>query len=188
MLSTSRGTPKRDNKFQKLLVWMADSGENSGGAYEDIRIRLIRIFEARGCLAADELADETIDRVTKKIDFLRGTYKGDPRLYFYGVAKNVFREYLRKPKTGALPFTLAQSSNRNSEKLERRDVCLAKCLDRLPKAERDFILEYYEGEKSKKIQNRRMMMEKLDLTPQALRVKAFRIRTKLQKCLFRSLG
>ncbi|MDH3528901.1 MAG: hypothetical protein OEQ28_05005 [Acidobacteriota bacterium] len=182
-----RGTVTNPNNFQKLLVWLSDSVEESGEAYEALRQRLIRIFYARGCQTAEELADETIDRVTAKIESLIDTYEGDPRLYFYGVAKNVFREHLRKPVHNELPVNLSPNSNHSTEKAEYQDLCLTKCLKKLPEMESEFILDYYKGEKSQKIENRQKLMEKLDLTPQALRVKAFRVRAKLQKCVFACL-
>jgi len=43
---------------------------------------------------SEELADESMDWVVKGIDKIVPGYVGDPRLYFYGVAQNVYKEYL----------------------------------------------------------------------------------------------
>jgi hypothetical protein len=48
---------------------------------------------------AEELADEVINRVSKKLPQIVDIYVGDPALYFYGVARKVHREYLRKGST-----------------------------------------------------------------------------------------
>lgn len=72
-------------EFEKLLLWLDRDRESAGRAYEQIRLRLIKIFYARKCSVAEELADETIDRVAKKAASLLESYKGEPALYFYAV-------------------------------------------------------------------------------------------------------
>ncbi|HEY0047746.1 MAG TPA: hypothetical protein VGB68_00565, partial [Pyrinomonadaceae bacterium] len=52
--------------FDVLLNWLDRNREIAGQKYEKIRRRLIRIFLGRGCFEAEELADETINRVTRK--------------------------------------------------------------------------------------------------------------------------
>ena len=80
--------------------------DQAGQKYEDIRRRLIRIFIHRGCITAEDLADETINRVARKVREVRDNYNpgDDPALYFYGVARNVYREYLkRRPEPSPPP-------------------------------------------------------------------------------------
>jgi len=182
-----RGSTANRTDFDELLVWIAQTGDSPGEAYERLRIRLIKILSSRGCYNADELTDETIDRVTKKVRSVAKTYEGDPRLYFYAVAKNVFREHLRKPKPDELPMHLVVKET-TSEELEARDRCLSSCMGKLSEGQRDFILEYYSGDRSVKIQNRQKIMERLDISPQTLRVRAFRIRSKLQDCVKGCVG
>jgi RNA polymerase sigma factor (sigma-70 family) len=155
--------------------------------YETIRLRLTKIFYARGCQTAEELADDTIDRVTKKVDSIAENYEGDPSLYFYAVAKNVFLEFTRKPAPNELPGNLREQNRSNQDELEIRDRCLEKCLKKLPNKQNTFILKYYESDKKEKIENRKEMMQELDLSAQNLRVRAYRIRDRLQKCLFKCL-
>lgn len=181
-----RASVNNKNNLERLLDWIESDPERQGDAYEALRLRLMKIFYAKGCQNADELADETIERVTNKINSIAEKYEGDPRLYFFGVARNVYREHIRKPASNELPLHLAHSSA-DSEEIEKQDRCLTGCLKKLTDAERAFILDYYKGEKSHKIQNRQTIMEDLDLTPQALRVRAFRLRTRLQKCVFACL-
>src|SRR5437764_14777727 len=82
--------------FNGLLEWLGQDREQAGDKYEAIRRRLIRIFISRGCHHAEEMADETINRVTFKLKEIRQDYVGDPALYFYGVANKVHLEYVRK--------------------------------------------------------------------------------------------
>ena len=84
------------SNFEKLLDWLDSDQIEAALKYEAIRTNLIRIFSSRGCLVPDELADDVFDRVAKKINEIIPSYEGEPALYFYGVARNVFREYTRK--------------------------------------------------------------------------------------------
>ncbi len=158
-----------------MLQWLDADEEKAGRVYETIRLRLMKIFYARGCQTADELADETIDRVVKNINNLVGSYEGNPNLYFYGVARRVFLEQTRKPQNRELPKNLIRIET-DTEELEKRDSCLTECLQKLPTEDSDFILRYYKGEKSEKIGRRQRMMKELEISSETLRVRAFRIR------------
>jgi len=89
--------------FDCLLAWLDADREQAGRKYENIRLRLIRIFTCRGRHDAEELADETINRVTLKAPVVSKDYVGDPALYFYAVAQKVFLESLRKHPAAPLP-------------------------------------------------------------------------------------
>lgn len=169
------------NEFEKLLKWLDADYDAAGRAYERIRLRLITVFNARGCLIADELADQTIDRVTHKIDWLIENYEGDCALYFLGVARNVFHEYTREPKLEELPAVLASAED--NVETEIHHECLGECLARLPAKQYELIMGYYEGTKRAKIDRRKQLVEMLGITSQALRVRALRLRVTLQKCV-----
>ena len=59
-------TPK--DPFDELLEWLDPDREKAGRRYEAIRAGLIRMYVARGVSDAEYYADETIDRVARKID------------------------------------------------------------------------------------------------------------------------
>src|SRR6185503_4743764 len=82
--------------FDALLDWLDPDRERAGQKYEDIRQRLIRIFASRSCYEAEDLADETINRVANKVQEMRSSYEGNPALFFYAVGNKVHLEYLRK--------------------------------------------------------------------------------------------
>src|SRR6266550_5419038 len=82
--------------FDSLLAWLDSERDEAGRKYEEIRLRLIKIFVCRGCHEPEDLADETINRVSKKLREIESTYLGNPALYFYGVANKVHLEYLRR--------------------------------------------------------------------------------------------
>lgn len=168
--------------FDGLLAWLDADREQAGRRYEEVRSKLIKIFTSRGCLVPEDLADETIDRVISKLPELAARYVGDPRLYFYGVAQNVYLEYLRKKPVVPPPPDLAAVEPEESES-EREYECLKKCMQRLPPDSRDLVLRYYREEKQAKISNRKLLAEQLGIALNTLRIRAFRIRVTLQKCM-----
>lgn len=141
--------------FDALLGWLDTNREQAGQKYEKIRIRLIKIFACRGCGEADDLADETINRVTAKVDSIASSYTGDPALYFYGVAQKVHLEYLRSRPV--LQNSLKAGRELGSmdvveadEDIEQEYACLERCIDQLPPESRRLVLEYYQEEKRAK--------------------------------------
>lgn len=168
--------------FDRFLTWLNPDPEQAGEKYEDIRRKLIRFFTCRGCgVDSDELADETIVRVVKKIQKLADFYVGDPLPYFLGVARNVFREWLeRQLKIRSLRPPPHDDSPEEKEQL---DLCLQRCMKGLTKENQDLILKYYTGDKQEKIDNRKQLAEKMGIAPNALRIRAHRIRTDLRRCV-----
>jgi RNA polymerase sigma factor (sigma-70 family) len=176
--------------FDVLLNWLDRNRETAGQKYEKIRQRLIRIFLGRGCSAAEELADETINRVTRKAPQLAESYVGEPMLYFYGVADKIHLEWLRQQKK-ITQFEAPLDADKTidvpppgeTESNAAEYECLESCLAALPADQRRLIVEYYRKEKSEKIENRRVLAEKLQISVSTLQVKAFRIRARLKECV-----
>ena len=165
--------------FDQLLSWLDADRERAGIRYEEIRLRLIKLFKCRGCREAEELTDETINRVTKKLPEIMPTYVGEPLRYFIGVAHNVHLEYLRKKSEHHQSPPLADVR----EDIEPEYDCLEKCLDQLSRRNRELVLQYYQGEKQKKIESRRVLAEQLGTKLTTLRLQAFRIRANLKICV-----
>ena len=163
--------------FDSLLAWLGPERERAGEKYEEIRARLIKVFAYRGCHTPEELADETINRVARKIDSVAESYDGDPALYFYGVAQMIHLEYLRRKPDPPLP-----AANPPAD-FEREYQCLDECLDRLTAANRELILQYYTDESRTRINNRKLLARELDIGPNALRIRAHRVRDSLESCM-----
>jgi len=173
------------DRFDRLLAWLDADRDAAALKYERIRLRIIKILASRGCCEAETLVDETIDRVATKIDWLILNFVGDPTLYFYGVAQNVHKEYLRK-KLRPDPLPPASEST-NLEERERQYDCLDACMKQLPEDNTNLVIRYYEGEKQAKIYNRKRLAEELGITLDALRIRAHRIRVELRKCVLHCL-
>jgi DNA-directed RNA polymerase specialized sigma24 family protein len=168
--------------LDRLLAWLDPDRERAGARYEAIRARLIKVFTCRGCHEAEELADETINRVTSRLFDIGERYQGDPALFFYGVAKRVYQEYggRRFKFTEPLPDSLAAPG---SESVEAEYACLEACMEQLPRPQRDLVLRYYRDDKRAKIEGRRKLAESLGIAPNALRIRAHRIRAALHDCV-----
>jgi len=175
----NKGGPTQED-FEKLLRWLNPDRNKAGEKYEKIRLRLIRVFACRGSCEAEDLADETINVVSSKIEWLEANYIGDPALFFYGVAKRIHS----KPKplpTSPPPF------DPEPDKLEQVCSYLDDCLDNLTSAQRDLILRYHQGEKQEKIQNRKKLARELNMSRNALRIKVCHIHSRLRECVERRL-
>ena len=172
-------------QFDKLLSWLDAERNAAGLKYQKIHLRLIKIFACRGCHEAEQLADETIDRVASKTDWLIANYVGDPILYFYGVAQKVHLEYLRRKP---LPKPPLPPPAADVDDVERDYECLDECLKKLPTNHRDLVARYYQGEKKAKIDNRKRIADELGITLDALRIRAHRLRRQLQQCVFQCIG
>ena len=168
--------------FDALLDWLDSDREQAGLKYEQIRRNLIKIFVNRGCADAEDFADETINRVVSKLDEVKKEFSGDPARYFYGVANKIFLEFQRR-KPPEPPSFPPDDSNR----VEQEFRCLEHCIARLSEENRELLLLYYQAEGRDKIERRKWLAEKLGIAPNALRIRAFRIRTALQLCVEKCL-
>lgn len=172
----------RQEDFDRLLLWLDPDRERAGLIYEKIRWRLIAILASRGCITPEDLADETIDRVARRVVDIQQTYAGDKAIYFLGVMNNVHHEYLRRP-----PLPRLVESHDDTETREQMHVCLDDCLARLAPYSREVIEKYYSENKQAKVDLRKQIARQLGIKAGTLRLRALRIREKLQICIERCL-
>ena len=167
-------------EFDSLLLWLDADPERAGQRYVEIRQKLIRNLARRGCWEAEELADETMNRVAVKVVCGIGEgYVGDQAAYFCGVAHNVCLEWLKDLNRDRLPMPPPDPP----EEKERCFDCLESCLKQLDADDRNLIIEYYRDEKRAKIDHRKELSEKLGVTLNTLRMRAHRIKMVLQQCV-----
>jgi DNA-directed RNA polymerase specialized sigma24 family protein len=166
--------------FDSLLAWLHPNREQAGQKYEEIRLRLIKVFACRGCVDPQDLADETINRVASKLGEIAPTFVGEPARYFYGVANKVHLEYIRRRPAPEPPPPRPPIE---TEEVEKEFDCLERCMRHLTDENRTLVLEYYRDEKQAKINHRKKLAEQLGIAANALRIRAFRIRASLQECV-----
>jgi DNA-directed RNA polymerase specialized sigma24 family protein len=174
--------------LNRLLLWLGENTTVGARKYEEVRDKLILLFRARGCSAAEELADETIDRTARALLKPGFSFEGNPIAYFRGVAKNVYLESLRRDHRfiqepmEEVAGSLVTSENDDLE-TERLSSCLERCLDKLPSDKRVLLLNYYQGERRSKIDRRQALAEEGGAGMNALRIQMFRLRKIVRSCV-----
>jgi hypothetical protein len=180
----------RSEQFEALLQQLGPNREEAAACYEQLRRRLMTVFEYRRCYPAEELADETLDRVARKVQEMGSRFDGsDPARYVFGVAWNVARESFRRlapiPLPDAWDGPSLTSSGGDDDQLEH--TCLDRCLERLAASERDLLLSYHQGERGALIRHRSKLAGEQGLSPNALRLKIHRLTGRLRECIARCL-
>ncbi len=170
--------------FDLLLVAFDSDREVAGKKYLELRVALIRFFEWRGCPFPEDHADESVNRVARKIS--EGEAVRDPAQYAIGVARMLLLEIhkTREKERRALDeLPLSEAAPYEFEELEPRVECLKRCLQRLSPENREMIIQYYQGEKGSKIENRKRLTDRFNIPLNTLRMRALRLREKLQVCV-----
>ena len=186
---TAQGTARQkwtltQEAFDKLLVALGGDRDSAAQKYLEIRTNLTRFFEWRGCSFPEDHADETINRIAKRVA------EGEEILNYSGYALGVARLLLLEINKGRQREQLALAEIGTSSEVyeeadtdESRLTCLRSCLQTLSTDNRELILQYYQGEKGEKIQNRKKLMDRLGVPVNTLRMRALRLRERLQSCV-----
>lgn len=197
---SSLATRKKDwvltkEAFDHLLASLDADRELAGQKYESVRRKLIEFFEARGSYSPASDVDETINRVARRLD--EGEIIQDFNGYFYGVARLLLKENLRArdkepialdlaPSPIVLPHDEEQAQRHKEGELQLE--CFELCLSKLSAPHRLLIVEYYREEQGVKIERRKRQAEALNMSLNALRLRACRIRAQLGDCIMSCLG
>jgi DNA-directed RNA polymerase specialized sigma24 family protein len=175
--------------FDRLLIALGGDRDSGGEKYLEIRTNLTRFFEWRGCSFPEDHADETFNRIAKKLD--EGEQILNPPGYAMGVARLLLLEILksRQREQSALnEIGTAGETYVADDDGEDRLECLRDCLQTLSPDNRELILQYYQGEKSEKIRNRKKLLDRLGIPVNTLRMRALRLRERLQGCVEQCLS
>ena len=170
--------------FDRLLASLAEDRESAGRRYIEIRNNLIRFFEWRGSAFPEDHADETINRVAKRIserEEIRNLAG-----YCIGVARMLLREINServREQRALSELTSYTTTSSQPDESEGRIDCLRDCLQHLSSDNRELILQYYHGEKGAKIDSRKELTERFGIPINTLRMRALRIRETLQRCV-----
>lgn len=174
--------------FEKLLQRLDADPARAAERYEELRLKLVKFYVWRGCAeaSADELADETINRLAVKLE--EGVEIESLGAYACQISRFVWLEFSRKRKEDNFGDDLPEQAvePETADEPDERLKCLRKCLAEIANDARDreVIIGYYDretGEKQKEA--RKSLAEKFGLKMNALKVKACRLRVKLEKCI-----
>jgi DNA-directed RNA polymerase specialized sigma24 family protein len=153
--------------------------------YVEVHARLVRLFAWRGCHEPEFLADRALDRAKQTLK-KRDSSETEPRDipnpvgYVCSFVRFIFLEWLTEQRTPDLPIPSGKS-----DVDEVALDCLDQCLEgALAPEERKVICEYYQGQKRAKIDNRKEVAGRHNLSVNALRIECHRIRRRLRTCVF----
>lgn len=174
----------------RLLERLDADPAAAGDRYEDLRHTLLRFFEWRHVGLADLAADETIDRLGRRI--AGGETVVDVRAYALGIARLVALEYHRRPDARHTPLDEV-STRRLAAPAERGGdppqlACFDGCFAALADDHRQFMLAYYTASGRARIDARAELASRLGLSANALRLRAQRVRDRLEGCIRGCLG
>jgi DNA-directed RNA polymerase specialized sigma24 family protein len=174
--------------FDGFLATLDRDRDKAGEKYEDIRFKLLKYFQWCGSDVPDIDVDETINRVTRRLDEGQDIYNVTG--YIYGVAKLVNAESLRRRNRMRMveealiepPFLSPEVETTNYHE------CLERCLKSLSSEDREIIIEYHRYKKTEKINCRKQLAARLGISLNTLRVKMHRQRMNLEACVQKCLA
>lgn len=180
------------DSFNRLLEGLNPDRELAGEEYEHLRRVLVTFFDWRGCAFPEDLADETFNRVARRME--EGEVIRNLPDYCYGVARRLALEVLPKQsKQEDEPPEFEQLSAPEEDSEERRSreqmyECFEHCLKQLSPENQELVIQYYQTEKRAKIDNRIALANKLGVSLNVLRVRVYRLRATLEDCINRCLN
>lgn len=173
------------NSFDDFLTLLSPDREEAGALYEDLRIRLVRFFKLRGIHECENAADETLDRIIAKCG--DGVVIEDYLRFAFGVAWVITNEMYRRNAVITVDINdvkemhadLGQSDDTDDDVLLSR---LRECLAALEEVNRKLVLEYY-GIDNRRIAEREALAGKNNMNLNSLRLKVFRLKKRIGRCL-----
>jgi DNA-directed RNA polymerase specialized sigma24 family protein len=170
--------------LSRLLTRLDPDAERAALEYERLRRALIKFFDWRGGWPPEECADETLDRLARRLE--TETRIESVGGYAHGVARLVLFERRRErsifTRDGTVELAGVPTKTSGDADEPLRD-CFDRCLAELSDDGRAMATRYYEGEGQSKIANRRRLALALGLSENALRSRVQRIRERLERCV-----
>jgi DNA-directed RNA polymerase specialized sigma24 family protein len=161
--------------WETLMAALAPDRNLAGHKYEELRRRLTDLFAWEGCDAPDQLADEALNRLARKLT--EGVPIPHLDRYAFGIARFVIQEDLRARRNRQAAVRAFPSQNPPGRP-ERSVAALEECLAGLPDANRRLIERYY-------AEDRAVLAREFGVSVNALRNRAMRIREELFQCVSR---
>lgn len=169
--------------FDLLLARFDPDRNTAGEKYEAVRRKLVKFLGWWGSDFPEDHADETINRVTKKI--VAKVEIVDINKYFVGVARLVYAEHIKERvrNRDALAALAQHPAPDDPAHREALFECYERCLQTLPEANRDLVVKYYQATGDSKADARQKLAQRMGIQLNLLRIRAFRIRNGLKDCV-----
>ena len=175
--------------FDLLLTRLAPDSTQAGIRYERLRARLIVFFLRRMLPAPEDLADETINRLARRL--FEGEEVASIEAYALGIARYVLKEQTVLAAREAISSNILLDNVSGPKRTigdeaydqNRRLDAMEQCLALLAEEDVELLTSYYLVEGKEKIGARRLLAETLGLTPGTLRNRIFWICDGLRHCI-----
>jgi hypothetical protein len=183
---------ERRTDLSRLLLRLDSDPATAWEKYRGLRCRLMKFFEWNQCPFPEELADEVLDRVARKP---QDEEIRDVTEFAIGVARNIRLESYKKSQRETHiedrpggQESLADPRDHEQEIVAELDhqsrlACLRECLGNLRSGDRALALDYYSAQEEKQKIHRQKLAKAAGVTMIALRVRANRLREKLELCV-----
>jgi DNA-directed RNA polymerase specialized sigma24 family protein len=157
-----------------LLLALGPDRNAAGRRYELVRRKLIDLFAWRRSETPEELADETLNRLARRV--LEGEPIENLERYAVGIARMLLKEGAREREKRS--FALREIRIQQPAAVDESDMFTAveRCLGTLSESGRKLIARYYSGERA-------ALASELGISLNTLRNRALRIREKLYECV-----
>ncbi len=163
-----------------MLEALDPDPDAAGEKYELLRRKLISYFRWHGARFPEDSSDETLSVTARRMAEGEGIV--NVSAYCRGVAGKILLARHREEQRmhAALEEHQTTSPAEGSSEEDIRTTAFEQSLQDLPAESRDLILTYYEGELQGKISARKQLAERLGIPLNALRIRACRIRARLE--------
>lgn len=164
--------------FDGLLAALDSDRDRAAAAYERLRERLIGLLRWWGASLPEELADETLDRVARKLEAGADVPSTSLGAYVRGVGRMVFHEWTRRPRPEHAAIEVAAMIGGDDHQAL---TMLDGCLSTLSADDRRLLLRYYGEGRASEV--RRQLADELGVSPTALRIRAHRLRVRIETAM-----
>lgn len=165
----------RQAVLDELFKFLEPDLQSTEEGFWQCRFKLIKFFAWRYCEDPANLADETVSRLLKNVRAGQEISADNPYSYVYGIAMNVYKEYLRARKKAALLTDIDEAREAAGQPVT--DDCKKECFGQLPREKREMLARYYMED-----DERDEIARELGLTLNALRLQVHRIKQGLRRC------
>ncbi|HEY7387390.1 MAG TPA: hypothetical protein VH640_02700 [Bryobacteraceae bacterium] len=162
--------------FDRLLLALDPDREAASHKYEALRRKLIDLFAWERSESPEDLADETLNRLARRVS--EGTDIPNVDRYAYGIARLLLQEEARAHRTRAAALRdlrLVAGTAPDSGMLDR----IRQCLAALPEQSRELLVRYYTEDRAKLAQDQGISLN-------ALRNRVLRLRQQVYDRVMRT--
>jgi DNA-directed RNA polymerase specialized sigma24 family protein len=160
--------------LDQLLRALGSEPDAAGRRYELLRRKLIDLLRWHRSENPEELADETLNRLARRM------VQGEPvekiESYALGIARMLLKETARRREQRETALREIQGLRTCEAEASEMLEAFERCFEALPDSSRALIARYYGGDRA-------ALARELGLTLNAMRARALRIRRRLYQCV-----